>query len=161
MTFDEAFVALIGNEGGYSNDPADPGGETMYGVTARVARRHGYASAMKDLPIGLAKQIAKAEYWDLAHCDELPIQVRFDMFDTAYNSGVHEAIVLLQRALGGEADGYFGPMTKAAVAAADGTVLRRYFNAARLDFYTDLPGWSHDGREWTKRVAANLRRLWA
>ncbi|HIA2409759.1 TPA: glycosyl hydrolase 108 family protein, partial [Burkholderia contaminans] len=34
-SFDDAFEALMGNEGGYSNSPADPGGETMWGITAR------------------------------------------------------------------------------------------------------------------------------
>ena len=37
-SFDDAFDLLIGNEGGYVNNPADPGGETMFGITARVAR---------------------------------------------------------------------------------------------------------------------------
>lgn len=158
MDFDEAFEALIGNEGGYVNDPADPGGETMYGITARVARAHGYTGAMKDLPIDEAKDIAKAEYWTPAHCDDVPIGLRFDLFDTAYNTGVHEAIVLLQRAMSLQADGYFGPATQEAIANHGFEWLRRAFNAERLDFYTNLPGWPHDGKGWTKRVAANLRR---
>src|SRR6266478_2656628 len=62
--FDSAFAALIGNEGGYVFDPRDPGGETMYGITSRVAAKHGYAGAMRDLPLELAKSIAKTEYWD-------------------------------------------------------------------------------------------------
>ncbi|CAB3777666.1 hypothetical protein LMG28614_00434 [Paraburkholderia ultramafica] len=41
-SFEDAFKALIGNEGGYCFNPADPGGETMWGVTARVARSQGY-----------------------------------------------------------------------------------------------------------------------
>ena len=36
MTFDEAFDTLIGHEGGYSNDPRDPGGETRYGISKRA-----------------------------------------------------------------------------------------------------------------------------
>lgn len=63
-TFDDAFTALIGNEGGYSFNPADPGGETMWGVTARVARGNGYPGAMKARPLSAAKQIAKTAYWD-------------------------------------------------------------------------------------------------
>jgi lysozyme family protein len=159
MDFDAAFTALIGNEGGYSNDPRDPGGETMWGVTARVARRYGYTGAMKDLPLATAKDIAKAEYWTPAHCDELPEALRFDMLDLAYNSGVHEAIVLLQRATKAPivADGIFGPGTQAAIADADPEWLRRAFIATRLDFLTDLPNWAHDGRGWAKRIARNLR----
>jgi lysozyme family protein len=158
VDFDAAFTALIGNEGGYSNDPADPGGETMWGVEARVARRYGYTGPMKDLPLDTAKQIAQSEYWTSANISNVPDELRFDMFDTAYNSGVHEAIVLLQRAVGLTPDGYFGPETLKAVQSWNPEWLRRAFNAARLDFYTDLPGWPHDGRGWAKRVAANLRR---
>jgi len=169
MDFDTAFTVLVDpeHEGDFSDDPADPGAATRYGVSERVARAWGYTGAMKDLPLATAKQIARTEYWDPAHCDELPDGLRFDVFDTAYNTGVHEAIVLLQRAAGDlhlgttlavVADGVFGPQTKAVVAGCDPEWLRRAYNAARLDFYTDLPGWLHDGRGWTKRVAANLRR---
>lgn len=158
MTFNDAFDALIGNEGAYSNDPLDPGQETMWGVTAAVARRFGYTGAMNDLPRDTAKQIAKANYWDPAHCDELPDAVRFDVFDAAYNEGVHEAIVMVQRMVGAHADGVFGPVTAAALAAMDPEKLRRTFNAERLAFYTALPGWDHDGKGWTNRVAGNLKR---
>ena len=54
-SFDDAFDALIGNEGGYSNNPKDPGGETMWGITARVARAAGYTGPMRDLPRDTAK----------------------------------------------------------------------------------------------------------
>ena len=39
MTFDDAFTRLLGNEGGYTNNPADPGGETNWGVTWPVLRQ--------------------------------------------------------------------------------------------------------------------------
>ena len=64
--FNEAFDALIGNEGGYSNNAADPGGETMWGITKRVAVASGYMGQMKDLPRETAKQIAKKNYWLLS-----------------------------------------------------------------------------------------------
>ncbi len=32
MTFDEAFDRLVGNEGGYVNNPSDPGRETKFGI---------------------------------------------------------------------------------------------------------------------------------
>ena len=158
MNFDDAFDALIGNEGGYSNDPLDPGRETMWGVTARVARAHGYAGAMKDLPRDTAKEIAHGAYWMVAHCDDLPDAIRFDVFDAAYNEGDHEAIVMVQRMAGVKADGVFGPSTAAAVAALDPERARRVFNSERLRFYTALPGWAHDGAGWANRIAANLAR---
>ena len=49
-------------EGGYSNNPADPGGETNHGVTERVARDHGYDGPMRDLPKETAQQIYVGSY---------------------------------------------------------------------------------------------------
>ena len=158
MTFDDAFIALIGNEGGYSNDPADPGGETMWGITARVARDWGYTGDMRLLPQPTAKVIAHDKYWVPAHCDDLPETMRFEAFDSAYNMGVHEAIVIIQRALGVEADGVFGAVTSAAMVGHPPESLRRKFTAERLRFYTNLPGWEHDGRGWANRIADNLMK---
>lgn len=157
MNFDLAFDRLLGHEGGYSNHPTDPGGETMYGVTARVARAQGYTGAMRDLPLSEAKRIAKAAYWDAVRADELPAGVRFDVFDTAYNSGTGQAVKFLQRALGVKADGQLGPVTLAAAAAMDPERLQARFNGWRLDFLNDLPTWPAFGRGWTQRVADNLK----
>lgn len=159
MNFDDAFDALIGNEGGYSNDPNDPGAETMWGCTARVARAHGYHDEMKDLPRDTVKGWARSDYWDAARCDQLPAIIAFDMFDTAYNSGVHEAVTILQRAAGAVADGALGPQTLAAAAAVPGEALRRLFNAERLSFLTQVPVWQADSRGLANRIANNLKRV--
>ena len=47
---DALIEALIEREGGYANHPADKGGPTCFGITEAVARAHGYAGAMRDLP---------------------------------------------------------------------------------------------------------------
>lgn len=49
-------------EGGYSNNPADPGGETNHGVTVAVARKHGYDGPMRELPKETAQQIYVDSY---------------------------------------------------------------------------------------------------
>jgi lysozyme family protein len=100
--FDQAFEHTIGIEGGYSNNPSDPGGETMYGVTARVARRYGYLGAMRDLPLDRAKDIAKLEYWDVLRLDQIANVapgVASELFDTGYNCGTGTSARFLQRAL--------------------------------------------------------------
>jgi lysozyme family protein len=155
-SFDTAFADLIGNEGGYSNNPKDPGGETMFGVTARVARAHGYTGAMRDLPLSFARAIAKAAYWDPYRCDEMPAQVAFQVLDAAYNGG-HPA-QWLQQAAGVTADGVIGPKTIAAVNAAEPAALCARFVAYRLQYLTDLPTWPTFGRGWARRMAANLLR---
>jgi lysozyme family protein len=154
--FDDAFTALVGNEGGYSNNPADPGGETMWGVTARVAREQGYQGAMKDLPLETAKSIARKLYWDPYQCDQFDARVAFQVFDAAYNGG-HPA-QWLQQAAGVDADGVIGAVTVAAVRAADPMKIVLLFNASRIFYYTALNTWASFGKGWSNRIANNLRR---
>jgi len=158
MTFDEAFDRLIGHEGGYANHPSDPGGETMWGVTARVARANGYQGDMRGLPREKAKQIYRDMYWTPVKADQLPAGIRFDVFDAAVNSGVGQAVKWLQRVVGATPDGALGPMTLQAVAQADALISAR-FNGVRLQFMTDLPTWGAFGKGWARRVAGNLQRL--
>lgn len=154
--FDQAFTALLGNEGGYSNNPADPGGETMWGITLAVARANGYTAPMKDISQATAKGIYSRHYW-LPEFDQLPYKIAFALFDAAVNSGVTQAVRWLQRALGIADDGKFGPITLAAVQAADPERLLMAFNAERLDFMTRLSTWPTFGKGWARRIAANLK----
>jgi len=155
-TFNDAFAALMGNEGGYSNNPADPGGETMWGVTKRVAVAHGYTGAMRDLPLDVARSIAKAEYWDPSQCDAMPYEVAFQVFDAAYNGGLPAR--WLQLAAGVPADGRIGPQTLAAVNATDPDKLVLRFDAYRLKYLANLTAWPTFGRGWANRIANNLLR---
>lgn len=107
MGFDLAFQKTGLLEGGYSNNPADSGGPTMYGITEQVARANGYTGAMADLPLATAKAIAKAHYWDALHLDVLAITAESlaeKLFDAGYNLGITEAGKLLQRCLNVLAD---------------------------------------------------------
>ena len=152
--FDDSFSALIGNEGGYANHPDDPGGETMWGITARVARAHGYTGAMLDLPLATAKAIAKAGYWDVARCDELDPRLAFQVFDAIYNGG--PAVKWLQRAVGATPDGVIGPATLASLALVDPLKVMMRFNAHRMKYLSSLKTWPTFGRGWSNRIADNL-----
>jgi lysozyme family protein len=79
MTFDEAFELLIGHEGGYVNNPNDPGGETKYGIS----RRQYPGEDIANMTLERAKTIAKRDFWGPAGCDVVPDAVKFDLFDTA------------------------------------------------------------------------------
>lgn len=154
--FDDAFTALMGNEGGYSNNPADPGGETMWGITARVARAHGYTGAMKDLPQATAKQIAKAEYWNPLSLDSFDPNLAFQVFDASYNHGQKQATLWLQRSVGAVADGAIGPKTIAAVIALPWYQVVFRFLSQRAKFYPTLSTWGTFGKGWTNRIGDNL-----
>lgn len=156
MTFQIAFDRLIGNEGGYSNNPADPGGETMWGVTLTVARWNGYNGAMKDLPRATAQAIYEKQYWMPIHGEELPFPVAFQVFDAAVNHGVQEAVKLLQAACGVLIDGQIGPQT---IGAAGGRLVGLKYLADRLRYYAAIPGTTFD-HGWMNRTAMNLDWLY-
>lgn len=155
-SFDDAFTALIGNEGGYSFNPADPGGETMWGVTANVARAWGYAGDMKDLPLDTAKQIAKTKYWDPYQCDQFDPRIGFQVFDAAYNGG--RPAEWLQQAAGAAVDGSIGALTVAAVRNIDPMKIIMRFDAYRLQYLGALNAWPTFGHGWANRIANNLIR---
>lgn len=157
MNFDQAFERLIGNEGGYVNNPHDPGGETNWGITKRTALAAGYTGDMRSMLRAQAREIYRSQYWGRAQCDQYDPAIAFQLFDAAVNHGIGNAVRFLQRAVGVADDGVVGPRTIAAIKATPVTDVLLRFNAERLEFYTKLGTFDNFGRGWTNRVANNLR----
>lgn len=157
MNLEISLRRLQGHEGKYANHPDDPGGETMWGITKRVARAHGYTGEMRDLTWGQATEIYRKAYWVKAQIEHLPPGMRFQVFDAAVNHGVGNAVRFLQRAAGVADDGIVGPVTRRAINNHDVWNLILNFNAERLEFYTKLSTFNTFGRGWTRRVAQNLK----
>ena len=155
MNFDQAFIQLIGHEGGYVDDRRDPGGETKYGISSRAYP----AVDIHALTLEGAKLIYFRDYWGPAGCDVVPDSIKFDLFDMAVNSGVRPAIKLLQAVVQTTQDGVLGPKTLQAVNSMDKTKLAVRYNAGRLEFYTTLSTWPAFGKGWVRRIAANLRSI--
>ena len=153
-SFDDIFSITLGSEGNYSNNSKDPGGETMYGITIEVARKNGYTGSMKRLSLSIAKSIAKAEYWNVLNCHQMPPLIAFHIFDTAYHGG-HPAN-WAQEILGQKVDGIVGAATIAAIRQVNPHFFIRKFNAKRLTYLTSLKIWPSFGRGWVRRIANNL-----
>lgn len=153
MNFDIAFDRLMGHEGGYVNDPDDPGGETKWGVSKRSYPHLN----IKELTRDGAKEIYRRDFWDRIHGDRLHDGVAFQVFDFAVNSGIDTAVRYLQRALGVADDGHWGPVSQAAADAMSESDTIMRLNAERLDFYTRLSTWPSFGRGWARRIVGNLR----
>jgi lysozyme family protein len=150
---------VLSHEGNYSNNPSDPGGETMFGITLRTARKHGYSGEMRFLPRAEAIRIYEEEYWTSIRGDELPFPLAFQLFDFCVNSGPVQAVKLLQRALGLVEDGVFGPETlKYALADKPGRAAYELINQ-RSAFQSRLPTWPAFGKGWTARNFANIGYL--
>lgn len=129
MRFEDAFKIVLGFEGGYSNDPADQGGETNYGITYNTlndAKNKGWIPSnvtIKNLKLDHAKNIYKKGYWDMVRADSLPHPLDLIVFDMAVNHGPNTAVKLLQESLNSilksgpslVVDGIIGPKTLTAV----------------------------------------------
>lgn len=102
MTIESMIDATIGKEGRYSNNPADPGGATCWGITERVARRNGYTGTMQALPRESAVAIYRQEYAirpGFAAVAEIAATVGEELFDTGVNMGPPVAALWFQQAL--------------------------------------------------------------
>lgn len=154
MTNFERALAILGPiEGGYVNDPADPGGETIYGISRRA---HPEAWRLGPPSKEEAAAIYKSEYWDAVGGDLLPWPINLLTFDFAVNSGSHRAVAELQQNLNVPADGIVGPKT---VVAALKMVGNKEFVALLLAdralFMESLAGWARYKRGWLKRLFLN------
>lgn len=101
-TVDALIDELIEREGGYVNHAADRGGPTRFGITEAVARAHGYAGAMTELPRDEAEAIYRRLYWLRPKFDavaERSPALAAELFDTGANMGPAVAATFLQRAL--------------------------------------------------------------
>lgn len=153
MSFDLAFERLIGHEGGYVNHPADPGGETKFGISKRA-----YPSEdIKGLTLERAKELYRRDYWEPAGCEIVPPELRFDLFDMAVNAGPRKAIQALQAALSETPDGVIGPATLRALSIIPAPRVVARFAGHRLEHLASLPTWPTFGRGWARRIAQNLR----
>lgn len=166
MDFDTAFERLIGHEGGFQDDPEDRGNwtggrkgvgqlkGTKYGISAMTYP----AEDIRNLTLERAKVLYRRDFWSVAGCDVVPAVLKFDLFDTAVNSGQERARKFLQRAAGVTDDGIIGPQTMLAISNMDPERLFARFNGHRLDFLNDNPDqWARYGRGWAQRIADNLK----
>jgi lysozyme family protein len=157
FTFDAAFDQLLDPkfEGGYSNDPADPGGETKFGISKRAYP----ALDIKNLTRAQVKPLYLRDYWGPAGCSAVPPELKYPLFDFAVNSGPARAAKTLQTRIGVIADGSIGPITLAEIALWPAKDLALILCLDRLHFLTGLPNWPEHGKGWTLRVRRIMLQL--
>ena len=150
--FERAFAIVIGTEGGYVANPADPGGETRFGISKRA-----YPNIdIPNLTLAAAQGIYRSDYWNRMRGDLLPPALALVVFDAAVNSGVAQAVKWLQQTVGVQMDGVIGPVTLAGIQAhaGKGAALVVDYLAHRNVFLTDLPTWRTFALGWSRRLAA-------
>ncbi len=161
-----AFDLMLESEGGFSDDEHDKGnwlpdgrkGSTMLGVTqynweAHVGHQVTHDDMRKLTPADV-EPLYKKKYWDVVRADELKSGIDYLVFDMGVNAGPGRSIMLLQAAVGAPADGGLGPITMAAVWAADPVELIEKFSQEKEAFYRSLDSFSVYGTGWLNRAAA-------
>jgi lysozyme family protein len=156
--FAACLAPVLAAEGGFVDNPADPGGATRYGITrATLAAWRGHAvtvDAVRALGRREAEAIYRARYWAAMRCPELPPGIDLMAFDCAVNAGPRRSALILQAALGVAEDGLVGPVTVGAAVTQEPTRLIAALAEARLAFCRGLSTWPTFGRGWQRRVEA-------
>ncbi len=148
-SFEPAMRAVLDWEGGYVNDPNDPGGKTKFGISKKAYPKLNIEKLTKDR----ARKIYRRDYWSLAGCDEIPAGLDLMVLDTAVNTGIEQAVMFLQDVVGTKQDGIWGPNTKAATQAVNVRKALWEYVARRATWYPDLRIWDDYGLGWMRRTA--------
>jgi len=163
-----ALSHVLAMEGGWTDDPYDPGGPTNFGVTLatlaahrRVAIDAGSFTALKSelraITAAEVRDIYEVRYWRPSQAAKLPPPIALMHFDACVNHGVSAGSRLLQEAAGVEVDGEIGPQTQAAVRGAPSAqIIARYADLRRAR-YRALPHFWRFGRGWLARVDRTVK----
>jgi len=153
--FHKAFNLVLKEEGGFVNNPKDPGGMTNLGVTKKSWEewigRSATEQEIRDLVPAQVLPFYQEKYWNVCRCDKLQSGLDHLIFDIAVNSGTGRAAKFLQSAVGVDADGAIGPRTLASVKDFEPAALINKISDLREAFYRSLPTFPTFGRGWLAR----------
>ncbi|MEO9823923.1 MAG: holin-associated N-acetylmuramidase [Paracoccaceae bacterium] len=158
---------IIAREGGYVNDPDDPGGATNFGVTIHTMRRLGLdltgdgrvtSADVRQLSREQARRIFVDHYFHAPHISDLPEVLHATVFDMQVNAGAN-AVKILQRLITrmgfpARADGQIGPKTSQATrqaALAAPNHIADAYGIARRNYYYALADRRVASRKYARR----------
>lgn len=161
--FDRALAHVLSLEGGWTDDPADPGGPTYRGITLATLAAHRGERLDASSRARLTRQLCELNdagiaaiyhqrYWLRASCHLLPAPIALMHFDAAANQGPGRAIRMLQASVGAVVDGEVGPETLGKTRRTDPTQTLERYAEARRDAYRRLASFPRFGRGWLARV---------
>ena len=147
INFDYCVPFILELEGGYVNDPSDPGGETNFGIS-----KASYPNLdIANLTEAQASAIYYQDYWLKWQCGQMPAHLDLWYFNACVMSGGSEAVKLLQQLVGVPVDGVFGPQTLTALRSFDTTRYHEYLTL-HLQHLEGLGVWANYGKGWTNRL---------
>ncbi len=152
--FNTAFQLMIAHEGGYVNDPDDPGGETYKGVARKIfskwngwttvdilKRQSGFpANLDKDAELqGAVTDFYRVTFWDPMKGDQITDQeVASSIFDFGVNAGLSSSASLAQMVIGAKADGVIGPKSIEILNAFNSDHFLAAFTVAKIARYVNI-----------------------
>ena len=180
--FDKAILITLKHEGGFVNDPVDPGGATNWGVSIRFLKGAGDGDGdgwldgdidhdgdidvddIKNMTVEQARKIYRIHFWDKYDYDKIDdFTVAARLFDMTVNMGARQAGKIIQRALNEcghnlVVDGKVGKNTFAAINCTNPEILMAEIRQAHRQFYLDLiaakPQFEKYRKGWLRRAAA-------
>ena len=159
-TFPASLAFTLQQEGGFTDDPNDPGGATNYGITLGTLRNYtgnpdlGVAD-IQNISMDTVHAIYGSDYWNRMRCDGLPAGVDLMVFDHGVNAGTGRSAMILQQAIGltgAEVDGSIGPQTLAAAGQMAAAALINDLAARQRAYYQSLGNFQRYGAGWLARV---------
>ena len=138
-----ALPFILRHEGGWSDDPDDPGGATNYGITLATAQRHGIRTKdeLRDITPEQVEEIYRQDYWRFNGLVNQRVATK--LFDLAVNLGLASASRMAQEVLNDlgadlSEDGHWGPHTEAALNVAPSERLLDHLCREAADYYQAL-----------------------
>ena len=131
-SFEAAIPTVLANEGGYSFNPSDPGGETNFGISKR-----SYPDLdIRNLTRDEACEIYRREFWQYDGIESQAVATK--LFDTGVNLGTHRAVSYMQTLVGVQADGKYGSMTEGGINGSEEQTLLQAYRQRLIEYYNDL-----------------------
>ena len=147
---------VLKSEGGFVNNPSDPGGMTNLGVTKRVWEEYTGHEAdekiMRSLTPEKVASLYEQRYWRPTYCEVLPRGLDLLIFSMGINAGTGRSVKLLQSSIGRVADGVIGPRTMELIKSANVADLINKFSQTRRQYYESLKTFPIFGKGWLARV---------
>ncbi len=157
--FGACWTFTLAQEGGFADDPQDPGGATNWGITLTTLRhfrgdRNLGVQAIRDLTMAQAAPIARALYWRPMDCEALPPGADLMVFDFGFNAGPGTSAEMLQRQVGADVDGDIGPLTVLATRGCDRVAVILGLADRQTAYYRGLADFPRFGDGWLRRTRA-------
>ena len=176
--FKPAVEETLKAEGGYVDDPQDPGGETYKGVARErnskwpgwitidsLKAKSGFPGIL-DSDEDLQAQVHalyQSNYWDKIRGDDIEDQdIAESIFDFAVNAGPRTSAKLAQLTVGSKVDGVIGPKTLEKINADDKRAFLATFALAKIGRYVDICENREESRKyffgWVRRTLEAVQR---